>query len=101
MPYETFELTGDGPGGPSPVARGITGLAQVQPVRATYPKLPVSSAAHLPPSTLYAVMTFVVVSPNSSKATLPVAPSKLTLAIASMVGCRADSASLALASEVF
>ena len=39
----------------------------------------------------------VVVSPNSSKATLPVAPSKLTLLIASIVAARADLASLALA----
>jgi hypothetical protein len=46
------------------------------------------------------VSTLVVLSPNSSNATLPDAPSKLTLLIASIVGARADLASLALASEV-
>ena len=40
-------------------------------------------------------------SPNSSKATLPVTPSNETLAIASMVAWRAASAESALASEVF
>src|SRR5664280_402116 len=64
------------------------------------PQLRVFSVAHLPPVTLYTVMTLETASPYLSNEILPVAPSKLTEPTAVTVSARADLASAALASDV-
>src|SRR6266545_7650144 len=64
------------------------------PAESAYLNSSVFTGVHLPPWTVYMVSTLLVVSPNSSKATLPVTPSKLTEPSAVVTWALASSGTL-------